>query len=224
VVAGLAGLLAAPAWAGVEYKIDMDGGGGPTGTGWTSANGGNRFDNATTADLGGGARCGFKSWSNAEERDRGYDPGCGWSDEWPDVLRDFSSPKTGIFIVWNIPEGEYDVTIYFRDWQWPPTVYDAVAHDATVFSVNHSDYVCGDLDSISDTHRLSTILYDPDGGGANYDAQPSLWFDKNVSMKNGLAGYLIQEYEPPVRPVPEPAGLSLFGLGGLALIRRRRRG
>jgi hypothetical protein len=238
-------LTAVSAFAGISgaelLKIDMDGAGGPTATGWESVNGGNRFDkppgNAEepepiTIDLDGDGtdeliRAGYNGWAQGWERDRGVDPNCGWPDEWPQVLQDFSGPKastTARFIIWNVPAGEYDVTAYMRDHAYPSTAYRVVYEGAsdTLFEVLHADYVCGDFDSISDTHRVSTVIYDPDGAGTNYDAQPSLVFKAYIDPGTGspvdttVNGYQIQW-------VPEPATMGLLALGILPLLRRRRK-
>jgi hypothetical protein len=116
------------------------------------------------------------------------------------VLRDFSGPvrPSGIFTVWNLPEGKYRVTVYMRDWQYGYGTYTLTAHDGTLFEVVHVGFICRELDSVCDTHVLHTAVTDPDGSGANYDARPSLWFTTPAtSPDSSVCGYEIEWVPPP---------------------------
>ncbi|MCG3181449.1 MAG: hypothetical protein BIFFINMI_03845 [Phycisphaerae bacterium] len=206
------------------YRLDM----GPFGveSGWVQVTGNNRFDvalnnSSTTADLGGGARAGYNGWLKSNQPSAARPVTGTWPAGYGTSLQeDFSGPISGYkLIIWNLPAGDYQVTLYMRDWQYSsPSTYNALAHDDTLFTVVRADMVVGDLASISDTHTLSTVLFDPDGASGNYDAQPSIWFTYTTTNSSIMAIEIAS-----VTAVPEPATLGLLCLGGLGLIGRRIR-
>jgi MYXO-CTERM domain-containing protein len=232
----LVGLIAFPAWGGV-LRLDM----GDEGleAGWhAEVHGGNRFDKAPgnanepvpiALDINDDGsdetiRAGYNGWSQDEQPSSARSVDGTWPAGYGvDLQKDFSGPKStsAKLIVWNLPAGNYAVTMYMRDYDWGGGTYVTEAHDGTLFSVAHDDWVDGDLLSISDVWELSTIDYDPDTGG-NYDAQPSLWFTSTSTANSLIMGIEIEPVVEEVGPVPEPGLLGLLGLGGLALLRRRR--
>lgn len=242
IVAVAACVMAAGSASAAVHVLRLDMGDDGLMAGWDSeANGNNRFDKpdgdsadpaSVTADFDGDGntetvRIGYNAWSDAEQNSDPRPLAPDFDTTWPagygtELQEDFSSPNadTGaMLIIWNLPEGDYRVTLYMRDWQYASTTYQVRAHDATLFSVDHADKIDGDLSSISDTHTLSTTPFDP--AHADWDEQPSIYFLREGG-KGAVMGIEI-EFVPEV--APEPATLGLLAIGGalLGVSARRRR-
>jgi len=102
--------------AAVEIHVDMEPAGSSTASGYVQLTGANRWDNATQVSLGDGVSIGWLDYFGAGSRDRGA--------TYPDLLtRDFmtwySSNDPETVEIRGLPGGNYDLTIYATDPQFP---------------------------------------------------------------------------------------------------------
>jgi len=102
-----------------------------------------------------------------------------------------------------------------------------ITYDDTAGEVNLITRVSGDVDDDDDCDLDDLGIL-----AGNYDTTSGMvWADGDLDQDGDvdlddlgvLAGNYDNEYVPPSSTVPEPISLSLLGLGGLALLRRRRR-
>jgi len=231
---------AAHAQAGT-IRIDFDGQGGDNaGAGWISASGHNYYNGSGSSsdpasivtDIDGDSNdetiwIGFDSFASSFDRDRGEDGAWTFSQEFKDLLQDFdgptNDPSTDQLIIYGLPAGTYEIKVWMHDWQYGSGTYGLAAMQDTtdvLFEVVHADFDDSDPDSASDTQQADTITFDPPDGFHTWDPASSLVFTKHPTY---TADPPINGLEITWVPVPEPATVALLCLGGLALLRRRRR-
>jgi hypothetical protein len=170
-------------------------------------------------------RIGYNGWSDGEGNSSPRPLPGGFDTTWPvgyttELQEDFSSPNSDFgarLAIWNLPEGEYKLTLYMRDWQYAASTYQVEVNDSTIFSVTHADMVAGDLSSISDSQKVNTVIFTP--AHVSYGPAHSITIDR-YNGKGAVMGIEV-EY------VPEPATMALLVLGGSAIVfgsaRRRTR-
>lgn len=132
-----------------------------------------------------------------------------------------SPSSTGSIDVTNLV-GTYDLYIYFASDR--PDQLNSISEDASVFAASSilEDVVTGAAGTLIDPFVYNQG--DGAGGAGNYllftglsAATLNITFDNGTDNRAGIAGIQI------VEQVPEPTSTALLGLGGLALILRRRK-
>jgi len=202
-------LVASPAWAGLEFKIDISPN-TPVETGWVGVDGNNRHDNGTAVDLGGGVSVGCPGWGQMTTGDRGTANTPGYN---PDLFRDFgeSSKATGVVFLEmrGLPAADYLVTVVSGDTVWAE-VPDWMLVNGTSLPLPGYLKTRPNIEAQS----ASLVVTLGAGGAVSLAEDPA-------GGKGKIAGFMVQELVPPVEPVSEPSGLGLLGLALLGVRRKR---
>lgn len=174
--------------------------GGVTAPGYVAMNYAPRWDTSTQITLVDGVVGGWTSFCNGGSRDRTLctDP----------LIRDFltwPSNKANTFKMTGVAPGDYTLTIYSYDFQYPASLYK------TNFGID------GNNDSVNETSYLGfahglTPLTTPVTVSSAGILSIAISTTTNSGLVNGFS----------LVPVPEPTTLGLLLLSAGWLIRRRR--
>ena len=229
-------------------KLDLDGSGGPTQSGWVGLNGGDRYSNGSQLDgvadgLPAGVQAGFGTGTNERNRTPSDNnmPGAGATRgfldgiDYTSLLRDYVSldgdAASPSLIIKGLPAGPYTVSITGGDPDWGSqhAPYDVGVNGT---DTSHPGYpaVAGG-GSVAQIDSITTLAANP-----NHPTEWSITIDVAVTLNGtedlnlyrgtGVTGTdQVRLAGVQIVQIPEPATMGLMALGfaGLAALRRRRR-